>query len=382
MDGYYKLAPFGSPGEKSLRTEGELLASLDHPHIVKGANRSESGWEILKVNTIEGQPLTKVRDTLSTQTKMQILEEVESALRYINNKGILHADVCSENILWTGKESCLIDFEEAVLAAPLKATDSPDFIGGPPCCWGDNGYGYNTYLCFASLREWLLMPEFLSLKGEISAKGEWNPHSPGNTCEPWSTPDNGSVYQTIAFGNVSVKGQRDPDLRFRYLGTSKQVCFENTRVLDIGCNFGRLGAFLNQFGILQYVGLDLSAGYIDVAGRIAELEGRKNSQFLVGDICDVEIKDRLAELAPRGYDVVICQSVYHHIDNKKRFWEHVARLNTRSVIFENPINDGRYLLTNSWSEEKEYLRSIGYAMKWESYDNDYSSRVLAVFERS
>jgi 2-polyprenyl-3-methyl-5-hydroxy-6-metoxy-1,4-benzoquinol methylase len=379
---FYKLAPLGSAGENFIRLEGELLQRFDHPNIVKGSLQSQLDWEILRMDAIPGEPLTKIRSKLTTETKMQILGEIENAVKYINNHGILHADVCSENILWTGKQSYLIDFEEAILTtSPLTNIDSPDFIGGPPCCWGDNGYGYKTYLCFASLREWLLTPEFLELKQDLIKTGVWNPHSTGNTCDPWSTPDDGSVYQTVSFGNTTVKGQRDPHLRFKHLSTSKQISFESKRILDIGCNFGRLGAFLNSFGVTQYVGLDLSPDYIDVAKKIATLEGRSNSKFIVGDVCAQETLDRLATLSPAGYDIVICQSVYHHIKDKKLLWKHILKLQSQWVVFENPIDDAKYLLTDSWEDEKAYLRKIGYDITWESYDNDYSSRVLAVFEK-
>ena len=382
-EGLYKLAPQGSIGQKHIRLEGELLERLDHPHIVKGSVRARDDWEVLKIEAIEGKPLTKIRDQLSTEAKMRILEEIESAVEYVNGAGIIHADVCSENILWNGSWSYLIDFEEAILAVPpLSKLDSPDFIGGPPCCWGDNGYGYKTYLCFDSLRAWLLTPEFLDVQREATKIGVWNPYSAGNTCDPWSTPDDGSVYQTVKFGNAIVKGQRDPDLRFRHLSASKALSFDGKRILDIGCNFGRLGAFLDQFAIKQYVGLDLNPDYINVASKIAELEGRRNVRFLVGDICGSETPQILETLSPTGFDIVICQSVYHHIADKKLLWNRILMLKSRWVVFENPIDDARYLLTSSWPEEKEYLRSIGYESIWESYDNDYASRILAVFERT
>ena len=380
--GFYKLAPKPHVGEGHIRAEGELLKKLAHPNIVTGSLHLQQGWDILRIDTIPGEPLTKISDRLSTEQKMQVLEEVADAVQYVNREGILHADVSSDNIMWTGTQSYLIDFEEAIrVTGPISKTDSPDFIGGPPCCWGDNVYGYKTYLCFDSLRKWLLTPEFIDVERDLTRSGVWSPNSIGNTCDPWSTVDDGSVYQTVTFGNRTVKGQRDPDLRLRHLGTSKQISFDNKRILDIGCNFGRLGAFLDQFGITQYVGLDLNRDYADVATRVAELEGRRNVQFLAGDICSSETIDRLKCLSPGGYDIVICQSVYHHFVDKKLFWEQFSKLKSRWFILENPVDDQKYLLTNSWHEEKEYIRTLGYEAVWESYDNDFAWRILALFER-
>jgi hypothetical protein len=353
--GYYKLAPVGSLGERHLQVEGELLDTFDHPNIVKGSLLSADGWKILRVDLIDGEPLTSLRDQLSTSAKMQILEEIESAVGYVNARGILHADVCGPNVLWTGSRSYLIDFEEAIRIGEVTSRkDSPDLIGGAPCCWGDVGYGYDTYLCVESLRTWLLAREFCSLKAEVIRAGVWNPHSAGNLCDPWSTPNNGSVYQTVHFGNETVIGQRDPDLRFRRLSTSKKLSFWGTRVLDIGCNFGRLGAFLDRFDIASYVGVDLEKNYIAVAAKLAELEGRKSAQFLVGDVCSLATIEALEELCPQGYDM---------------------------LIFEGPIDESKYLLKNTWQEEKEFLTDLGYREIWESDENDFIGRIFGVFEK-
>jgi SAM-dependent methyltransferase len=381
-DGYYKLAPVGSVGQRHLRLEGELLQGFRHSNIVKGNLCSSDGWEILRTDSVDGDSLTKIRDNLSSAEKTQILAEIESAVLYINEKGILHSDVSASNILWNGNQSYLIDFEEAFRVAPPKGKlDSPDFIGGPPCCWGDVGYGANTYLCLASLRAWLFTPEFLDLKRELTNIGIWNPNSKGNTCEPWSTVDDGSVYQTITFGAERVPGQRDPDLRFRHLSATKKISFANKRVLDIGCNFGRLGAFLDTLEVLEYVGVDLSEEYINVARKIAVLEGRDKARFVAGDICAKETIDRLKTFSPDGYDIIICQSVYHHILDKELFWAQVAKLNNAWFVFEGPTDDGRYLLTGSWDEETQYIRGLGYENIWQSEDNDFRWRILTLFEK-
>jgi SAM-dependent methyltransferase len=379
---YYKLAPAGSVGQKHLRTEGNLLQGFRHSNIVTGSLCSSDEWEILRTDLVDGESLTKIRDQLSTAVKTQILTEIESAVSYVNEKGILHCDVAAPNILWNGTQSFLIDFEEAVpIVPPKRKFDSPDFVGGSPCCFGDVGYGASTYLCLSTLRAWLFTPEFHGLKRELTKIGVWNPNSKGNTCEPWSTLDNGSIYQTITFGTEKVKGQRDPDLRFRHISASKKLSFANRRVLDIGCNFGRLGAFLETLDISAYVGVDLSEEYVSIATRIAELEGRRNAHFVAGDICANETLDRLKMISPDGFDVIICQSVYHHILNKQLFWAQIARLNNSWFVFEGPTDDGRYLLKESWAEEKKYIQGLGYESVWQSEDNDFRWRLLTLFER-
>ena len=379
---FYKMAPKDSMGQTRIRLEASILQKLKHPNVVRGRLLENYDWEILKVEVVQGEPLTQLRHRLSTDEKIRILVEVESAIKYINAEGVLHTDVSSENVIWDGSQSYLIDFEEAKqIIPPINMPHSPDVIGGPPCCWGDIGYGYKTYLCLDSLRAWLLTPEFLDLADCLHRVGAWTPCSLGNMCDPWTTPDEGSVYQTVTFGNQMVSGQRDPELRFRYLCTSKKIPFGNKRVLDVGCNFGMLGAFLGKLGIAQYVGLDMSPDYIELASRIAKLEGRNNSFFVAGDICSEETEINLSALSPNGYHIVVCQSVYHHVLDKQIFWKMVSSLGCHWIIFEGPVNASRYLLTKSWVEEKALIGAMGYKVSFESLDNDYPGRILAVFEK-
>lgn len=379
---FYKLAPYGSTGQRDLKLEGSIIQRLKHPNIVTGHLVEEYNWEILELSVIQGNPITKLRDQLSTDEKMKILKDVEDATKYINGEGILHTDISSENIIWDGSKCYLIDFEEAKLInSPINMNNSPDFIGGPPCCWGDIGYGYKTYLCIDSLREWLLYPEFLNLKDGTTRSGIWNPDSIGNTCEPETTPDDDSIYQNITFGNDIMTGQRNPELRFYYLCASKKVSFDNKRILDIGCNFGRLGALLEQFNIAQYVGMDIDTNYIDIAKGISKLEKRSKLTFITGDICNSETENILKDLSPDGFDLVICQSVYHHFVDKLVFWKIFSNLGCSWFIFEGPVDDSKYLLKDSWSEEKAFIKEKGYEITFVSKDNDYPDRHLFLFEK-
>ncbi len=379
---FYKLAPKGSVGQKHLEKEGNILKRLNHPNIVTGDFIEESDWEILRIDAISGEPLRNLRKQLSINEKQKILKDIENAIMYVNSQGILHADINFENVIWDRDKAYLIDFEEAKqIIPPLDIENSPDVIGGPPCCWGDIGYGYKTYQCLNALREWLLYPEFLDLKEEINRIGIWNPNSIGNTCDPDSTPDNGSVYQNITFGNETLIGQRNPEQRFYPLLTSKKISFDNKTVLDIGCNFGRLGSFLEKFNIERYVGIDINSDYIDLAEKIARLENRKKSTFVTGEICNYKMANILTDLSPNGYDIVLCQSVYHHFVDKRMFWKIFSTLRCHWFIFEGSVNNSKYLIKESWSEEKAMIEEKGYETTFVSYDNDFRGRVLVLFEK-
>ena len=341
-----------------------------------------SGWDILKLDPIDGQPLTALRDQLSTDERHRIVSTLHGALAYVNGTGILHTDVSSANVLWDGSQPYLIDFEEAKeLRSAIRSEDSPDIVGGPPCCWGDVGYGYKTYLCLQSLREWLLQREFSDLKQDLARRGAWNPASVGNTWEPWSTRDDGSIYQSVAFGGDALPGQRAPELRLLYLVTRKKISFSGKVVLDIGCNLGRLGALFEKLGVGHYVGVDVNEDFIDLAAALARLEGRTRSAFVAGDVCSSATFEELKRRSPAGYDVVICQSVYHHFVDKRTFWDKFATLGCRWLVFEGPVHDPKCLMTESWATEKAFLRGLGYTAVHEGTDNDFGWRVVALFEQ-
>jgi len=67
--------------------------------------------------------------------------------------------------------------------------------------------------------------------------------------------------------------------------------------------------------------------------------------------------------------------------DKRLVWDHILTLQPRYLILETPMDESKYLLMSSWEEEKEYIQGLSFNMLYESYDNDFSSRVLAVFER-
>jgi len=379
----YKITPKGSEGQRNLRLEGEILSRLNHPNFPSVSFVDDAEWEIIKIKLIDGNPLGKIREKLSTAQKTKLLTDIEESISHLNAQGFLHTDIGPDNVIWDGNRAYLIDLEEArAIVPPLEKEDSPDFVGGPPCCWGDGGYGYNTYQCFRALSSWLLNRECSDLYKVIRQAGIWNPKSFGNKCDAWTTLDDDSIYQTVRLGNDVLKGQRDPNLRFRYLLTSKVLSFHQRTILDIGCNLGRLGAFLEDFGTAQYVGVDLSPEYIEIAASLAKLEQRKRSMFLAGDICSDKTLGDLKQIMPQGYDVIVCQSVYHHIPDKRKFWRHVGNLGCKYFIFEGPTEGTGYILSGSWAEEIAYIQSQGYETVFESDHNDFRGRLLTVFRKT
>lgn len=85
------------------------------------------------------------------------------------------------------------------------------------------------------------------------------------------------------------------------------------RILEIGCGFGLFGCyFASRDRRVQYHGIDLNAGRIEMANRAAARLGLSNIRFDCGDACGS--LDLAAE-----YDVVLMMDLMHHIpDTGKR----------------------------------------------------------------
>ena len=122
---------------------------------------------------------------------------------------------------------------------------------------------------------------------------------------------------------------------------------------------------------------DENRWYVVIARKLAALDGRRRSLFVTGDICDEHTAATLRDGSPSGYDAVICQSVYHHIEDKDLFWRQLASFCPTWVVLEGPVDRPSCLLTGTWGDEKAFLRREGYEVTFESSDNDYPDRVLA-----
>lgn len=122
-----------------FRTEIQLAAQLQHPHIVPLLTAGEQGdllWFTMPF--IEGESLRAVidrRGRLPAREVLRLLHDVVDALSYAHTRGVVHRDIKPGNILMSGAHAMVTDFGVAkALSAAIPAkghTTSGMAIGTP-----------------------------------------------------------------------------------------------------------------------------------------------------------------------------------------------------------------------------------------------------------
>ncbi|MFA5258001.1 MAG: serine/threonine-protein kinase, partial [Opitutales bacterium] len=108
--------------ERRFAAEGQALAMLDHPNVVRVLYAGEdAGRHFLAMEFVDGGSLddllAKQGTGLAEETVRTILAETLSGLIYAHGKGIIHRDLKPANILLTAKGRCKIsDFGLALVA--------------------------------------------------------------------------------------------------------------------------------------------------------------------------------------------------------------------------------------------------------------------------
>lgn len=119
------------------------------------------------------------------------------------------------------------------------------------------------------------------------------------------------------------------------------------RVLEVGCGFGLFGCyFAARDPRVQWHGLDLSAGRIDMARSAAARLGLANVQFSVADAREA------LEFEDDNYDAVVMMDLIHHIPDpsKKQLLDAVlARLAPGGVlIIKDVTRRPRWKMAFTW----------------------------------
>jgi serine/threonine-protein kinase len=96
---------------RSLGAEAELTASLSHPSIVRVVDRGEQlGEPFFAMEYVRGQTLLE-RGALGVDEVLALGRAVADALAHVHQRGVVHRDVCPENLMITESgRVVLLDF--------------------------------------------------------------------------------------------------------------------------------------------------------------------------------------------------------------------------------------------------------------------------------
>lgn len=125
----------GAVGDR-LRREARRAAALDHPNIVPIYQVGESGGiHYIVMKFIEGRPLDAIiedQGALPIAVVVAILRAIASALAYAHERGTVHRDIKSSNILIDQEGRVYVsDFGLARAAEDSKVTPSGAVVGTP-----------------------------------------------------------------------------------------------------------------------------------------------------------------------------------------------------------------------------------------------------------
>ena len=116
--------------------EAQLVAQLEHPHIVPIYDFAEHEHQpYLVMRLVEGDTLKErmTQGTLSRDEILRIAQAVADGLDYAHGQGVLHRDIKPSNIMLTSASGVYIaDFGLARMAQAGESTLSQDMIMGTP----------------------------------------------------------------------------------------------------------------------------------------------------------------------------------------------------------------------------------------------------------
>ena len=132
-----KLLPPQFAGQEQFRErfvrESQLVASLQHPHIVPIHDWGQIGQTLfLDMRLVEGQTLGQLIGTarLDPARAVRIIEQVAGALDAAHAAGLIHRDVKPDNILVGADDFCyLLDFGLAQAVGDSRLTQTGAVIG-------------------------------------------------------------------------------------------------------------------------------------------------------------------------------------------------------------------------------------------------------------
>lgn len=132
-----QVGSFSDPGfRKSFIKEGQIIAKLEHPHIIKiydiGIENEQfyMAMELVKNGSLKERI---AKQKLSLEESLTVIVQVASALSYAHSKGYIHRDIKPANILYREKgDVVLTDFGIAKLQGVDSEMTQMGVMAGTP----------------------------------------------------------------------------------------------------------------------------------------------------------------------------------------------------------------------------------------------------------
>lgn len=150
---------------EAFQKEAQLIARLEHPHIVRVLDYDvQAGTPFLVMSFAPGGTLRSVHPkgtVLPLSKVVDYVAQASEALQYAHDRGIIHRDVKPENLLvGSNKEILLGDFGIAVLTQRSHSVSTQEVVGtaaymAPEQFRGKPGVASDQYALAVVVYEWL-----------------------------------------------------------------------------------------------------------------------------------------------------------------------------------------------------------------------------------
>lgn len=116
----------------------------------------------------------------------------------------------------------------------------------------------------------------------------------------------------------------------------KPLYFEGMKILDVGCGAGHYYRKLRELGAIDYWGVDIDEGAIEIANEVWGED--PNVAFGIRDANDLNFKDN-------SFDVVICYNLLLHLGGYKNALKEMFRVARKFLIVRSLFGDGEKIRT-------------------------------------
>jgi len=186
LESNYVVKVFASTNDPQalarFRRECEVMASLDHPNIVKVYAAGQEGTlPYLVLEYVEGptlQAMVEERGKLHWKSATRAIKQIASALAGAHEQGVIHRDIKPHNVLVSrGGILKVFDFGLAKTMDSKVVSHAGEILGSPaymaPEQWGDHEVDHRVDLYALGVVYYLLLTGTTPFKGRTPADFSW-----------------------------------------------------------------------------------------------------------------------------------------------------------------------------------------------------------------